>query len=312
MAKNSKIEWTHHTFNPWRGCTKVSDGCKHCYAETLSARNHATLGIWGPKGSRPIAAESYWRQPLKWDRLAKQSGERKRVFCASLADVFEGRDTMPKDAWASVEDARARLFDLIEATPMLDWLLLTKRPENVLAMVPAGIGWQMGFPSNLWIGTSVEDQKTADERIPHLLCIPAKVRFLSCEPLLGPVDLTDIHRNDPNVGFNPLTGRMWGGIPGGEDWFPSQRIHWVIVGGESGKDARPMQPDWARSICGQCQAANVPFLFKQWGEWRDFPAHSLQDYGHIEGSTKFYRHGKKTAGRLLDGRTWDEYPEDRA
>lgn len=336
MAENSHIEWTHHTFNPWRGCTKVSEGCKFCYAETLSARNHATLGVWGPKGSRPIAVESYWRQPLKWQKKAFEDvfaylnhleayeeglhemkpvrPIRPRVFCASLADVFEGRDTMPKDSWNAVEDARARLFALIEKTPNLDWLLLTKRPENVLTMVPAGIGSQMRFPDNLWIGTSVEDQKTANERIPHLLQVPAKVRFLSCEPLLGPVSL-NIHLSGcgGSVFLDCLRGiEEWGTDDESDTSYSENHIDWVIVGGESGKNARPMHPDWARSLRDQCQAAGVPFLFKQWGEWSPYPAHSHQDHGHVfDDWTKMYRVGKSRAGRTLDGKIWDEYPERR-
>ena len=306
MAENSHIEWTHHTFNPWRGCTKVSEGCKFCYAETLSARNHATLGVWGPKGSRPIAAESYWRQPLKWDRLAKESGERPRVFCASLADVFEGQETMPDDQWEGVVLARSRLFDLIEATQNLDWLLLTKRPENVRGMTD--IRWPDSLPDNLWIGTSVEDQKTANERIPHLLQVPTKVRFLSCEPLLGPVSL-NIHLSGcgGSVFLDCLRGiEEWGTDDESDTSYSENHIDWVIVGGESGKNARPMHPDWARSLRDQCQAAGVPFLFKQWGEWCPFPAH------HLDGWTKMYRAGKARAGRTLDGKVWDEYPKDRA
>lgn len=182
-------------FNPWRGCTKVSRGCANCYAEAGSKRNPAVLGVWGDAGTRVIASESYWRLPLKWDRQAAKAGERRRVFCASLADVFEDRPELVSP--------RQRLFRLIGDTPYLDWLLLTKRPENVLRMthdewcppVPghvsqnAGDGHSWKWPSNVWLGVSVEDQQRADERIPILLQTPAAVRFLSCEPLLGPLDL---------------------------------------------------------------------------------------------------------------------------
>ena len=277
MAENSKIEWTHHTFNPWRGCTKVSAGCKHCYAETMSKRNPGTLGVWGKRGSRPVAVESYWKQPIKWNKDAKTAGERRRVFCASLADVFEGRDSMPESAWQAVSGARIRLFNLIDATPDLDWLLLTKRPENILEMLG---DWGVNTPANLWIGTSVENQEEADRRIPLLLTVPAKVRFLSCEPLLGPVDLRSY-----------LHG-----------------IQWVIVGGESGagEDTRPMDPEWAQSLRDQCQFEQVAFHFKQWGEWYPMFLEQTDNGRHI--ATAFTRIGKAKAGRILDGRTWDELP----
>jgi protein gp37 len=255
MGENSKIEWTHHTFNPWRGCTKVSPGCAHCYAETLSHRNPATLGVWGDKGTRVVAAESYWRQPLKWDREARAAGERRRVFCASLADVFEDRPDLVAP--------RVRLFHLINETPNLDWLLLTKRPENVRRFQGgAGVprSWAESMPPNVWIGTSVEDQERADERIPHLLAIPAAVRFLSIEPLLGPVDLRRIPNLSPDrcryfddVESLTLNGKV----------YPSRRVHWVIVGGESGPKSRPMDRAWVLAIRDQCRAAGVPFFFKQ-------------------------------------------------
>lgn len=320
MAENSKIEWTHHTFNPWRGCTKVSDGCKFCYADTLSQRNPKTLGVWGPKGTRPIAAESYWRMPERWDDEASQAGERRRVFCASLADVFEGPETMPKEAWGSVEAARERLFDLIESTPSLDWLLLTKRPENVIRLMTwhdnpdtPGYNWK-GFPDNVWIGTSVENQEQADNRIPHLLKIPAKVRFLSCEPLLGPVDLTQVGA-DASLGWSAvdvLNGTTWNHAFDCQDKLP--KIHWVICGGESGPNARPMSVRWARSLRDHCQAACVPFFFKQWGEW--LPAQTILDgiakrlpEHWFDEKTFSVRAGKKLAGRELDGCTWDEFPK---
>lgn len=352
MAENSKIEWTDHTFNPWRGCTKVSPGCEHCYADAMSKRNPKTLGVWGPNGTRVVAADSYWLLPLKWDREAKESGERRRVFCASLADVFEnwtGRmhaasgqqiwkdrqngvweeDEGEKDyayhhSPITMSDVRSRLFRLIDATPNIDWLLLTKRPENVWRMtydawckkVPGhvsqneGDGRHWSLPSNLWIGVSVEDQQRADERIPRLLEVPAAVRFLSMEPLLGPVDLSrwtsalDVSRDEE--------GNDMGSASGGSD------IYWVIVGGESGHGARPMHPDWVRSLRDQCQEAGVPFFFKQWGEWGPKPVrdwsekdrHWFHDGPEEDDGTDVFRVGKKAAGRTLDGREWDEFPKE--
>lgn len=327
MGTNSAIQWTDHTFNPWRGCTKVSQGCKNCYAETLSARNPSVLGIWGPKGSRPVAAESYWKQPEKWDREAKEQGVRKRVFCASLADVFEGPETMPADAWEDVELARLRLWAWIEATPNLDWLILTKRPENFWKVGLSFFGgpglMAGGMPENAWIGTSVEDQKTADERIPELLKIPATVRFLSCEPLIGSVQLdaltcgADFDAEGAGY-YNSLKGKAF--ELDGEPGQSGPSIDWVICGGESGHGARPMHPDWARSLRDQCVSAGVPYFFKQWGEWA--PESNLNpesdrldhislynaEYHVFEGGGRSYKIGKKRAGRLLDGREWNEFP----
>lgn len=222
MGTDTKIEWAHHTFNPWSGCEKVSAGCANCYAAALppGMRRGAE---WGKDRPRVVASESYWRQPLTWNRAAAKAGERHRVFCASTADVFEANEEL--------DDDRARLFFLIKVTPHLDWLLLTKRPEYAVEWWRRQTG--QAWPANAWIGTSVEDQAAADARIPHLLKLPARVRFLSMEPLLGAV-------------APDLTG-----------------ISWVIVGGESGRRARPMHPEWARSLRDQCTAAGVAFFMKQ-------------------------------------------------
>lgn len=326
-GENSKIEWTHHTFNPWRGCTKVSAGCDNCYAEKMSGRNPKTLGVWGKHGTRVVASDAMWREPLKWNRAAEQAGERHRVFCASLADVFEGNETLPDYTYHSIVAARQRLFRLIVDTPHLDWLLLTKRPQNVEAVLKqafpsfAGLDVSRANPfidawlDRVWLGTSVEDQKTADERIPELLKIPAKVRFLSMEPLLGPVDLSrwlvPWNRAVDHSGAFPthiLGPRDDGIYPMDCDcgWSNENDDHidWVIVGGESGPKARPMHPDWVRSIRDQCQEAGVPFFFKQWGEWLPH-----QPTTNITGGPFFERVGKKLAGRLLAGREWNELPE---
>lgn len=332
MGANTNIEWAHHTFNPWRGCTKDSEGCRNCYAEKLSFRNPGTLGVWGPKGKRPIAAESYWAQPLLWNKIAKESGEKHRVFCASLADVFEGPETMPAEYVELIDAARVRLWSLIEETPNLIWLLLTKRPHNVLKMVPKS--WAHGCPRNVWVGTSVEDQKTANKRIPELEKIPAAKLFLSVEPLIGLVSLAAIDRG--RFVRNCLTGEMTS-IQSDESLtgFLSPRIDWVIVGGESGRNARPMDPNWVRTIRDQCQSAGVPFFFKQWGEWLPwdhfqytdieddfetsrYPAtvRNGDDWSEVQcldwESNEFDvmgRVGKKRAGNILDGRTWQEVPQ---
>lgn len=248
MGVLTKIQWTHHTFNPWRGCVKVSAGCAHCYAEKLSARNPAVLGEWGPKGRRAIAAESYWKLPLAWDRAAAGAGERRRVFCASLSDVFEQN--------LQVVEARARLFRTIDATPNLDWLLLTKRPENIMTYWHTrtyrdgdGRVWGESKPTrvefrrdNVWLGTSVEDQERAEERIPELLVCRklAPVLFLSLEPLLGPVDLRAFGV------FGPA-------------------IDWAIIGGESGPGSRPCDLVWVRRLIGQCEDMEIAPFVKQLG-----------------------------------------------
>jgi len=195
-----------------------------------------------------------------------QLGTRMRVFCASMADVFEDN--------TSIEGERQRLWQVIAETPMLDWLLLTKRPENMRRFAP----WTNEWPLNVWAMTSVENEEQAHKRIPILLEVPAIVRGLSVEPLIGPVDLT-LWLND---------------------------IQWVIVGGESGLGARPMQPDWVRSIRDQCQRADVPFFFKQWGEWVHLENHPRDE---LSAAPLMKRIGKKSAGRELDGRTWDGLPK---
>lgn len=221
--ENSKIAWTDNTFNPWIGCTKVSDGCKFCYAEALMDHRYGKVQ-WGPSGARQRTSAANWRKPHQWNRQAAKEGRRIRVFCASLADVFEDRDELIP--W------RADLFAMIEETPNLDWQLLTKRPENVPQMMPE-------LPRNVWLGTSVENQETADLRVPLLAQISAAVRFASYEPALGPIV------------FN--------------SWWLNEVLSWIIVGGESGHDARPFNIHWARQLVRDCDAAGVPVFVKQLG-----------------------------------------------
>ena len=323
MAENSKIEWCDHTFNPWMGCTKVSAGCKNCYAETMMDKRYNKVE-WGKGKSRILTSEANWKLPLRWDKKAhlaniRELGKgfeniskaftpefesrhvkfnRPKVFCASLADVF---DEEVSDEW------RYRLFALIQQTQNLDWLVLTKRPTNAKRFILEYLDKIVGSKTiyfNLWIGTSVENQETADERIPQLLQIPAAKRFLSMEPLLGPVDFYQTSNN------MPTKGHPWRNAPILTD------IHWVIVGGESGRNARPMNPDWVRSIRNQCLSANVKFFFKQWGEWKHL---SYQEW--IDSRNKIElelfneawdymgKVGKVKAGRLLDGVEYNDMPE---
>lgn len=366
MSENSKIEWCDHTFNPWIGCTKVSPGCAHCYAELSTRARVLRAGgqeTWG-KGAQRSRTTSTWGDPVKWNREAAgealkyeidfdqqlRRGEqpvyapprRPRVFCASLADWLD--DEVPIE-WL------VDLLELIRNTPQLDWLLLTKRPANWKTRIGLAArhvrehGGDMGLfcawghgeaPENIWIGTTVEDQQRADERIPILLSIPAKVRFLSCEPLLGPVNITEIvHRNDPLFdpdnrpilnAFNSLVHHEHTCITGPSTEGTADGVHWVIAGGESGSNARPMQPEWARSLRDQCQEAKVPFLFKQWGEHAPYfnvgmgivratpEARASILSGEWIGSTDevMVRTPKKSAGRLLDGREWNEFPTGKA
>lgn len=307
MAENSRIEWTDNTLNFWWGCVKVSPGCEHCYAETLSKR--VGRNIWGPaKTTDRWRTKGPWRDVVKWNAKAQAEGVRRKVFCQSMSDFFEDHP--------QVAPWRAEACEILESLTWLDVQLLTKRPENVNDMVPAH--WLDNWPVHIWIGTSVEDQKRADERIPHLLRIPAKVRFLSMEPLLGSVDLG----HAIPCGYYCDPGPDGYGHHDHPFWTPGiiSPIHWVIVGGESGHNARPMKPDWARSIRDQCQAAGVPLHFKQWGEWvggYDNLSPELArrvnvgDVPRADGQhdVMLYRFGKHDAGRLLDGREWNEFPK---
>lgn len=238
MGAKTAIEWCDHTFNPWRGCTKVSPGCANCYAEKMSKRNPRVLGVWGDNGTRVVASDAMWREPLKWNAAAQRDGVRRRVFCASLADVFEDRPEL--------EAPRVRLICTIDMTMRLVWLLLTKRPENVRrlwkqaidsACMPASM--RLDGLEEVWIGASVEDQERLLERGEHMAKIAAMGArtFASVEPLLGPVNLKRSR------------------------WRPD----WVIVGGESGPGARACNAGWIRSIVQQCYRMSIPCFVKQLG-----------------------------------------------
>lgn len=346
MGNATGIEWANATVNIWLGCTKISPACKHCYAETnspvrvMEGRLGEQLGIepsedgkrrlkmWGGDGFRYETA-SWERELRKLNQCAflrRRNVERRtctvgdpdmytppRVFINSLSDIFEDWDgpvyRIKNGALEvvrqSLNDVRERFFRVAVECTELDLLLLTKRPQNVGSMVP--MSWvgsndffrtHGGWPRHVWLGTTVENQEMADRRIPELLSIDARVRFLSMEPLLGPVGIS---------GLGP--------------------INWVIVGGESGRSARPMHPNWVRSIRDQCTASNVPFFFKQWGEWRGYSPHTpefSQPVPLLLRGAEVHRWsgaedgpvaaisikvGKKNAGRLLDGREWNEVPK---
>ena len=309
--KNSTIEWTDHTFNIAEGCVKVSEGCKNCYAE---ARNKRWANDnWGVGSRRMMRSENYWHQPIAWDADAAAKGIKYKVFCSSLCDVFEQHDDLVAP--------RFRLFELMASTPHLIWQLLTKRPENIrneianaykhfvhaeahkIAVALWIQDWLNGdVPDNVWIGTTVENQKAFDSRLPWLLNVPAKVRFLSCEPLIGAVDLA---KNSYIEG-----------------------VDWVIVGGESGRNARPMNPLWVKGIKEACELHDVPFFFKQWGEFApavvpaNYSGDNLYVSCNITGAYRKYTNlvlytggervmakvGKGKAGRALDGREYSFFP----
>lgn len=273
MGEQTEIEWCDHTFNPWIGCTKVAAGCVNCYAEALAKRTG--LATWGPSGTRVRTSDDNWRQPIKWDARAARDGVRRRVFCASLADVFESWDgavvdskgrwlvncnrcglSLPgggdwpttcvgcwleKTTLATMTDLRNELFELIDITPNLDWLILTKRPENIETMWP---GSKEHRP-NVWLGTSVANSMDVLQNLPQLYrsrhLVP--VLFLSAEPLLEPIDISSFDLNLVDL-IKP---------------------HWLIVGGESGPKARPCDVEWIEAVINQCQSAGVPVFVKQLG-----------------------------------------------
>lgn len=352
MSARTEIAWCDSTFNPWIGCTKVGPGCDQCYAEAdFDLRKHRVK--WGPGNPRSRTSPANWKQPMRWnrhhDRFFAEHGRRRRVFCASLADVFDNE--VPAE-W------RRDLFDLILATPDLDWLLLTKRIGNAKkmlneiavcrgALLTANDEYRP--PANVWLGATICNQAEADRDIPKLLATPAAVRWISAEPLLGALNIKPwLHAKMKRPGV--MNGNAC------INSHPTNRLDWVVVGGESGAKARPSHPDWFRSLRDQCAAAGVPFLFKQWGEWitisvmpesecralyrpkRIAKEHENQGamgefhgricvvetdgigfggaLGHdalwvVDGKSgmQMFKVGKKAAGRLLDGMQHDGYPE---
>ena len=284
MGKNSKIEWTDHTWNPWIGCRKISAGCENCYMFRGQERFRNDPTIIHKTAPKTFNA------PLQW---AGRDGN--KVFVCSWSDFFiNAADDWRDDAW-----------DIIRRTPHLLYLILTKRPGNILDRLPPD--WGEGWP-NVWLGVSAENQETADERIPLLLKVPAALHFVSCEPLLGPIIFPQISQRGSLAG-----------------------ISWCIVGGESGPDARPMRAEYVYSIKRQCQAAKVPFFFKQWGEYA--PVHEVVDgwYCHAEeqgneirtrvsgddlienawDGSLMARLGRKRAGRMLGFLEYSEFPADK-
>jgi protein gp37 len=273
MGDNTEISWTDSTFNPWIGCTNVSPGCDNCYAEALA--NRYRWAKWGNHNRKRTSSEN-WKKPVRWNgdgpQFKRDHGHRHRVFCASLADVF---DNQVKPSW------RRDPFALIRDCHDLDWQLLTKRPQNILKMLPAD--WGSGYP-NVWLGTTTEDEKRYRQRWSILARIPATIRFISYEPAVGALGRIDL-----GVGCVP---------------------DWIIVGGESGPKARAMDPQWARSVRDQCQALGIAFFHKQWGTYRSNPAVWS---GAPEADARALdppSNGK--GGARLDGRLYRQFPEAKA
>jgi protein gp37 len=266
VGEETAIQWTDSTFNPWTGCVKVAPECANCYAEMWAKRSG--LVKWGSNVDRRRTSASNWKKPLDWNRKAEADGVRRKVFVASLADVFEDRPELVE--W------REDLWNLISVCDALDWLLLTKRPENIPYMIP----WDHTPWSHVWLGTSAGTQATAERNIPLLLRAPAALHFLSCEPLLEPVTLDVFDRTD---------GCHW--LTGIDEDYPEEgvgtKLDWVIVGSESGHRARPMQEAWVRNIRDECLAADVPFFYKQ----------------------RLDANGNKLSLPLLDGQRYAQFPE---
>jgi protein gp37 len=271
MGENSKIEWCDNTFNPWIGCQKVSPGCDHCYAEAMMDHRYGKVE-WGPHGERKRTSDENWKKPLKWNREAgafkRDHGHRPRVFCASLADVF---DNQVPSAW------RADLFALIGECDGLDWLLLTKRPQNILKMLPSD--WGDGYP-NVWLGVTTEDQAHFDQRWKYLQKIPASLKFISYEPALGPLRL-------------PAHGP-----------FPD----WLISGGESGSGARPVKRQWIRDVIADCRERGIAPFHKQWGVYQNNPlvVNEGKSVKEAKGLDKLEK-----GGCLVDGKFVWEFPVRR-
>lgn len=346
----SKIEWTDRTWNPLAGCSIISKACDDCYAMKMAFRlEHMGQEKYKGTARKTESGRIIWTGKINLDDKALMAPLKwknpQRVFVNSMSDLFHENVSF---------DFIDKVFVVMWVTPWNTYQILTKRParmEEYFATNPQE-RWgkvlhnllQMGFTGtidfplpNVWLGTTVEDQKTADERIPHLLKCPAVVRFLSCEPLLGPIRLDRLQREE--VGFTWIDDSLTGFKAHGAGGWYGEKIHWVIAGGESGSKARPSHPDWFRSLRDQCQAANVPFFFKQWGEWlpmnggtgktimatRSF-GEKLFTVNMLDGSkVKAQRHdfckshpgligdsvkiGKHLSGNLLDGEVWNEFPK---
>lgn len=285
----TKIEWTDEVWNPVTGCTKVSQGCKNCYAERLAER------FWGKRKFTDVQCHPERLEiPLHWRKP-------RRIFVNSMSDLFH--DAVPGSFIADILHVIGHSY-----CAQHTFQVLTKRPKRMYEFFESNPG---AIIPNLQLGISAENQETANERIPWLLKTPAAVRFVSYEPALGPVYFGE---DTPEGWYSYLTGDIEMGIGTFKRPDGAPKLDWVIAGGESGPGARPAHPDWFRAVRDQCRAAGIPFFFKQWGEW--WPG----EFGRLYNASvkswtdgqDMWRIGKKNAGRLLDGREWNEYPQDQS
>jgi protein gp37 len=330
MAENSKIEWCDHTVNLWWGCFEVNKACDNCYAKTWANRYHGPDLLWEQQGPR-MFIKSAMNDLRRYQARAAKENRVYRVFMNSMSDLFEksmplvDHTHMPFRASADgkyleTEYLRNEFFKQVEKCPNLFFILLTKRPSNISKMVP--VHWLTNPPANVIYMTSCPDQESLDTLWPQLQKVPGK-RGLSLEPLLGPINLSDMWVTCENCEGSMSVPVEGGGVACPVCITPYQGkvpgIHWVICGGESGnsKDVRPMHPDWARGIRDQCVAAGVPFFFKQWGEYlpadQSWPEAQVRPVRFPSPNTPgkmntYYRVGKHLAGSVLDGKTWKEYP----
>lgn len=328
MAENSKIEWTHHTANLWWGCTKVHSGCDHCYAETLSKR--WDFKVWGNDNPRR-EINSVWKDLHRFQKLAAAKGEIHRVFVGSMMDIFEKSMPLQKPTMVGKVIAhetgmiRSYFFEeIIPNSPNLLFLLLTKRPSNINKYIPES--WKANPPKNVLFGTSPANQETADILIPQLLQVNGG-KFLSCEPLLGAIDMSKYLCEHFIKETGPETNVFFCDKCGAHDNDKNlylEYIDWIIVGGESGHNARPMHRKWVQDIRRQCENAAVPFFFKQWGEWvtpgqfdydgRDCKESVVRIAPRGDNSFDLredlpvFKVGKKAAGHLLDGKEHFNFP----
>jgi protein gp37 len=309
MGEATSIAWTDHTFNPWWGCARVSPGCENCYAEAFAKRTGNA--VWGVNAPRRFFGLKHWTDPRNWNEKALREGRRARVFCASMADVFERLDG---EVGATLDAERGHLWTTIEQTPALDWLLLTKRPENVAAMLPPA--WLHIPRRNVWLGVTAEDQKRADQRVPILRALPAVVRFVSVEPQIGHVEFFNTPLPDDTGPFGPgwrldpvRTETDYGTE---HDIDPQIGIDWVIVGGESGPGARPFDLAWARSLVAECRDNGVACFVKQLGAW---PVDGVAPTGRVRINPDTGKRQVELAGTRLKlkdhkGGDPDEWPAD--
>ena len=292
----SKIEWTDETWNPITGCTPISEGCQHCYAERMSKRLAGRCGYPFENPFKVTLHPDKLEQPLRWKKPRK-------IFVCSMGDLFHPDVS---------GDFLYEIWGIMAQCPQHIFMVLTKRPEIMRLwyddiFIRLNPLYRKNPLPNIWLGVTAENQARADERIPILLRVPAAVRFVSVEPMLGPIELEHYF---PEYDYLPTCKyfRIAYGLDSNKPVIVRSGIDWVICGGETGPGARPMHPDWVRSLRDQCVTAGVPFFFKSWGDWYPDGKGLYHAPSAIFGDTVVHKLGKKAAGRLLDGREWSQYP----